>query len=189
MPCMLVILTRRKISCLPQEMYTAEQLDILAICFTCVKVLYVGGAIERARRLVALIEPARQAFRTPMHQTVIRNEAAFHGCIQQLLQQQMPPSLPCTPSKDVPIIYLCGDSHCLPGTAPCGSPHAAVQRNLVADDVLPDSSACAPIGCHGAAIQVSIWDTLLAQAWLLPLQGAGTGWQWVGRSCWWCRSW
>lgn len=117
-------------SCLLQEMYNAEQLDILAICFTCVKVLYVGGAVERARRLVALIEPARQAFRTPMHQTVIRNEAAFHGCIQQLLQQQMPPSLPCTPSKDMPIIYLCGDSHCLPGRAPCGSPHAAVQRNL-----------------------------------------------------------
>ena len=113
-------------SCLLQEVYNAEQLDILAICFTCVKVLYVGGAVERARRLVALIEPARQAFRTPMHQTVIRNEAAFHGCIQQLLQLQMPPSLPCTPSKDVPNIYLCGDSHCLPGRAPCGSPHAAV---------------------------------------------------------------
>ena len=95
-------------------MHDAEQLDILAISFTCVKVLYVGGAIERARRLVALIEPARQAFKTPMHQTVIRNEAAFHGCIQQLLQQ-MPPSLPSTSSNDVPVIYLCGDSHCLPG--------------------------------------------------------------------------
>ena len=111
---------RHKILGLLQEVYNAEQLDILAICFTCVKVLYVGGAIERARRLVALIEPARQAFKTPMHQTVIRNEAAFHGCIQQLLQQP-PPSLPSAPSNDVPIIYLCGDSHCLPGAIPAGA--------------------------------------------------------------------
>lgn len=102
---------------MPQEEYDAEQLDILAIAFTCVKVLYVGGAIERARRLVALLEPARQAFATPMHQTVIRNEAAFHGCIQQLLAQA-PPRLPRPLNEDQPVIYLCGDSHCLPGALP-----------------------------------------------------------------------
>ena len=30
----------------------AEQLDVLAILFTCVKVLYVGGAIQRTLRLI-----------------------------------------------------------------------------------------------------------------------------------------
>lgn len=97
-----------------QEQYDGEQLDILAIAFTCVKVLYVGGAIERARRLAALLEPARQACATPLHQTVIRNEAAFYGCIQQLLEQA-PPQLPSLPDQDQGLIYLCGDSHTLPG--------------------------------------------------------------------------
>ena len=97
-----------------QEDYDAEQLDILAIAFTCVKVLYIGGAIQRARELVILLEPARRAFRTPMHQTVIRNEAAFYGCIQQLLDQA-PPQLPRQSQRDQPVMYLCGDSHCLPG--------------------------------------------------------------------------
>ena len=114
-------------------MYSAEQLDILAICFTCVKVLYVGGAIECARRLVALLEPARQAFKTPMHQTVIRNEAAFHGCIQQLLQQA-PPSLPRTASEEVPLIFLCGDSHCLPGADPVGAVMQLCTRNSTVTD-------------------------------------------------------
>ena len=30
----------------------AEQLDVLAILFTCVKVLYVGGATQRTQRLI-----------------------------------------------------------------------------------------------------------------------------------------
>lgn len=102
------------LACKLQEDYDAEQLDILAIAFTCVKVLYIGGAIQRTRKLVELLEPARRAYRTPMHQTVIRNEAAFYGCIQQLLEQA-PPQLPLQSQRDQPVMYLCGDSHCLPG--------------------------------------------------------------------------
>ena len=101
-------------SCMVQEDYDAEQLDILAIAFTCVKVLYIGGAIQRTQKLVELLEPARRAFRMPMHQTVIRNEAAFYGCIQQLLEQA-PPQLARQFQRDQPVMYLCGDSHCLPG--------------------------------------------------------------------------
>ena len=97
-----------------QEHYDGEQLDILAIAFTCVKVLYVGGAIERARKLVACLEPARQAFATPMHQTVIRNEAAFYGCIQRLLNEAQP-QLPDLQNEVPSIMYICGDSHSLPG--------------------------------------------------------------------------
>ena len=136
-------------------MSNAEQLDILAICFTCVKVLYVGGAIDRARQLVALIEPAWQAFKTPMHQTVIRNEAAFHGCIQQLLQQP-PPSLPSALSNNVPIIYLCGDSHCLPGEDPAGAVMQLCTGTFAAHDIFQWTSAFATLGYHGAAILGSI---------------------------------
>ena len=144
-----MLICQMYISCLLQEMYNAEQLDILAICFTCVKVLYVGGAIEHARRLVALIEPARQAFKTPMHQTIIRNEAAFHGCIQQLLQQT-PLSLPSTPSNDMPIIYLCGDSHCLPGVDPVGDFVQLCAGKFPANDNISCSSDCATAKCHEA---------------------------------------
>jgi hypothetical protein len=35
-----------------QVEYSAEQLDVLAILFTCVKVLYVGGAVERTWHLI-----------------------------------------------------------------------------------------------------------------------------------------
>ena len=97
-----------------QEQYNGEQLDILAIAFTSLKVLYVGGAIERARRLVALLKPARQACVTPLHQTVIRNEAAFYGSIQRLLDEA-PPQLLSLPGQTQSTIYLCGDSHTLPG--------------------------------------------------------------------------
>lgn len=31
---------------------SAEQLDVLAILFTCIKVLYVGGAIQRTLQLI-----------------------------------------------------------------------------------------------------------------------------------------
>ncbi len=102
------------LACMVQEDYDAAQLDILAIAFTCMKVLYIGGAIQRARKLMDWLEPARRAFRTPMHQTVIRNEAAFYGCIQQLIEHA-PPQLPCHFQQDQPVMYLCGDSHCLPG--------------------------------------------------------------------------
>ena len=84
------------------------------------KVLYVGGAVERAKRLVACLEPARQACAIPLHQTAIRNEAAFYGCIQQLLDRAAPQLL-SLPSEAQPIIYLCGDSHTLPG-APLHAP-------------------------------------------------------------------
>ena len=150
-----MIKARRKVSVLLQEVYNAEQLDILAICFTCVKVLYVGGAIEHARRLVAVIEPARQACRTPMHQTLIRNEAAFLGCIQQLLQQP-PPSLPCTASNNVPLIYLCGDSHCLPGEHAAGAVMQLGAGRSAANNNLLCSSACAATRHRGTARQGSI---------------------------------
>jgi hypothetical protein len=62
------------------------------------------------------VEPARLASAKPLHTTMIRNEAAYHGCVLQLLQAHPPPS-PLTASFQQ-AIYLCGDSHCLPGLSP-----------------------------------------------------------------------
>ncbi|EIE19755.1 TPR-like protein [Coccomyxa subellipsoidea C-169] len=96
-----------------QVEYSPAQLDVLAILFTCIKVLYVGGAIGRTYQLIQAVEPARRASVKPLHTTMIRNEAAYHGCVLQLLRAQPPPSPLTAPSQHA--IYLCGDSHCLPG--------------------------------------------------------------------------
>ncbi|KAF5830656.1 hypothetical protein DUNSADRAFT_14221 [Dunaliella salina] len=72
--------------------YSHEQLDMLALCCTAVKALYVGGAVTRAARLVAVIEPARQASKHELHTTLIRNEAAYYNCVRQLLCDAPPPS-------------------------------------------------------------------------------------------------
>ncbi|CAL8471421.1 g10963 [Coccomyxa elongata] len=100
---------------LPDEQVelSPAQLDVLAILFTCIKVLYVGGAVGRTYQLIKAVEPARLASLKPLHTTMIRNEAAYHGCVQQLLRQHPPPSPLTLPPEQA--IYLCGDSHCLPG--------------------------------------------------------------------------
>ena len=56
-----------------QVEYNAGELDALALLFTAVKVLYLGGALTRAARLIKVLEPARQASCRPLHQTLIRS--------------------------------------------------------------------------------------------------------------------
>ena len=62
------------------------------------------------------VEPARRASARPLHTTVIRNEAAYFGCVAQLLADHPPPPL-ATPAGSHAPLYLCGDSHCLSGAA------------------------------------------------------------------------
>ncbi|KAG2443101.1 hypothetical protein HYH02_009515 [Chlamydomonas schloesseri] len=118
--------------------YSPDQLDALALLFTAAKLLYVGGALGAAAALVAAVEPLRRASAVELHTTLIRNEAAYFGCVQQLLA---PPHTPPQPQPQpqpsagagagaavegqgaetaaVPTgsaarpLYLCGDSHCL----------------------------------------------------------------------------
>ncbi len=70
-----------------------------------------------------------------LHTTLIRNEAAYFGCVLQLLRDHPPPqALPpgCSSSDSGPDtgmapgghtaagarpLFLCGDSHCLSGAA------------------------------------------------------------------------
>ena len=101
--------------------YDPAQLDALALVFTAAKLLFVGGALDRCRRLAALVEPARAASRRPLHQTLVRNEAAYFGCVAQLLgPAHAPPPAPA-PGLEREPLYLLGDSHCLSG---------ALQSNL-----------------------------------------------------------
>ena len=99
--------------------YNPQQLDALALVFTAAKLLFVGGALCRCRRLAALVEPARRASRRPLHQTLVRNEAAYFGCVAQLLgPAHAPPPAPA-PGLEREPLYLLGDSHCLSGALLC----------------------------------------------------------------------
>ena len=83
-----------------------EQLDLLALFFTLVKVLFIGGALQVVEQLVRVIEPVREGWE--FHLTTIRNEHAYYCCIAQLMHFH---SLPL-PFHLKPI-YVAGDSHSL----------------------------------------------------------------------------
>ncbi|KAJ4457598.1 hypothetical protein PAPYR_6836 [Paratrimastix pyriformis] len=104
-------------------------LDALALLMTAVKILYLMGRLGTARALVGLLEPHRAG--RSLHNTSIRNEAAYCSCLCALLHVRPmalspPPVLQPpfvrgplghfpTPSGTTPVpIYVLGDSHVLP---------------------------------------------------------------------------
>lgn len=58
------------------EAYSDDDLELLAIGFTVVKVMYCLGRLALIPLVVALIEPTRRRSLTPLHHTLIRNEHA-----------------------------------------------------------------------------------------------------------------
>jgi len=48
------------------------------------QVLYVSGALARAAALASVVEPLRRASKTPLHETLVRNEVAYFGCARQV---------------------------------------------------------------------------------------------------------
>ncbi|GJP52740.1 hypothetical protein CLOM_g11825 [Closterium sp. NIES-68] len=93
------------------EEYRSEELDVLAMLMTAVKALFLGGAVRRAKALGALVERARVASKVPLHETLIRNEAAYFGCAFQLLTHY--PITHSLSHNSPPPLFLAGDSHCL----------------------------------------------------------------------------
>jgi len=89
----------------PAGSYDENALDVLALAYTAVKVLFIGGALSELPKLIELIEPARQV--KDLHLTRVRNENAYYCCVAQLMVS-MPLPLPC-----LPPLYLMGDSHSL----------------------------------------------------------------------------
>eukprot|EP00029_Vermamoeba_vermiformis_P011686 TRINITY_DN649_c0_g1_i3.p1 TRINITY_DN649_c0_g1~~TRINITY_DN649_c0_g1_i3.p1 ORF type:complete len:900 (+),score=214.98 TRINITY_DN649_c0_g1_i3:369-2702(+) len=86
------------------EDYNPEELDILALWCTLVKVLFAVGVLDILPDLIALINPVREG--RAMHTTLIRNEHAYFMQIAQVMS-----SLPMPIPTNLPILYLAGDSH------------------------------------------------------------------------------
>lgn len=103
------------------ERFDGSSLDFLALAFTLVKILYSQGKLNKIPSLFRLIEPTRLSSEVPLHETNIRNEAAYYCCIARVLGERFksaerplhdyskPESI-----SDARRIYVCGDSHVLP---------------------------------------------------------------------------
>mmetsp|Transcript_9579 Transcript_9579/g.15917 ORF Transcript_9579/g.15917 Transcript_9579/m.15917 type:complete len:549 (+) Transcript_9579:1371-3017(+) len=65
--------------------YGSNELDILALSFTAVKLLFLLGQLGALPRLIRHLEWARRASKKPLHETNIRNEHAYYLCIVQIL--------------------------------------------------------------------------------------------------------
>ena len=92
-------------------------LDLLALLFTLVKVLYNCGNLGVLPDLIKLIEPVRLASKEELHKTSIRNEAAYYCCVAQLLGVDGPRKCVWGAERQAATgapIYVCGDSHALP---------------------------------------------------------------------------
>ena len=91
---------------------SAEDLEAVACAVTAVKLLFCGGALARATALAAVAHAWVTATSCELHETVIRNEAAYGTCIHLLLTRHAPPVPPAAPEEQP--VYVLGDSHVLP---------------------------------------------------------------------------
>ena len=82
-----------------------DELDLLALFFTVVKVLYVTGNLKAASEIIKIVEQIRQG--KELHLTTIRNEHAYYCAIAQLL-----PFI-SFPLPSYEPLYMIGDSHTL----------------------------------------------------------------------------
>jgi hypothetical protein len=106
--------------------FSAEDLSTLALLITAAKVLFCGGAPRVALQLLQLLQPVQQAAAAaaaaaaavqPLHLSSIRNEAAYGALICKLLTE-VPPELMGRSGTCSEVLYVCGDSHILPGSRP-----------------------------------------------------------------------
>ena len=81
-----------------KEEYDGDALDLLAISFTLVKLLYLRGRLHRLPAVFKVIEPTRRRSQVPIHETTVRNEHAYYQCIAQTLAYRL--SCACCPTED-----------------------------------------------------------------------------------------
>jgi len=86
-----------------------DALEVLALLFLLVKLLYLEGRWGRCAALIKKIEPLRRSSTTPLHQTNVRNEAAYYCCVAQLVSRKKKPDFAVARRQ----VYVCGDSHAL----------------------------------------------------------------------------
>jgi hypothetical protein len=72
-----------------KTLYDGESLDLLAVGYTVVKLLYLQGRIDALPAVYRCIERSRQRSKEPMHETNIRNEHAYYQCIAQILAYRL----------------------------------------------------------------------------------------------------
>eukprot|EP00002_Diphylleia_rotans_P031256 TRINITY_DN6488_c0_g1_i1.p1 TRINITY_DN6488_c0_g1~~TRINITY_DN6488_c0_g1_i1.p1 ORF type:complete len:531 (+),score=117.81 TRINITY_DN6488_c0_g1_i1:681-2273(+) len=89
------------------KVLSQENLELLGIFFTVIKMLYLLGRIAEIRALAPTIASMREG--RDLHLTSIRNEQAYFSCIHQLLEYQKDPSS----GQECESIYVFGDSHSL----------------------------------------------------------------------------
>jgi hypothetical protein len=88
--------------------YTAEQLDLIAIYFTLVKILYFNGALKLLKPLCDILDTVQTG--RDLHTTVIRNEFAYFSCINQVMK--VPGVYMSQETEESPpFIYFAGESH------------------------------------------------------------------------------
>lgn len=76
----------------PEEaktLYDGDSLDLLAVAFTVVKLLYLQGRLHLLPAVYRCVERSRQNSKEPMHETNIRNEHAYYQCIAQILAYRL----------------------------------------------------------------------------------------------------
>lgn len=95
------------------EKYSENDLDLLALFFAAVKLLFTIGALDAVVEVVAAVEPLRRRSKTALHTTTIRNEHAYYCCIAQLLAEDDRPQRDPAAGAALPRVYVCGDSHTL----------------------------------------------------------------------------
>jgi hypothetical protein len=99
------------------EVLTPESLDFLGLLFTACKIAYVAGDLELLVPLIELLHV--ESVGRDLHKTLIRNEAAYFGCVRELVGMLPPPQSAQTSeggdqnTTKQPPIYVVGDSHSL----------------------------------------------------------------------------
>jgi tetratricopeptide (TPR) repeat protein len=91
------------------EVLSESDLQLLALLFVAVKILFLHGALQVLPAMVHLLEPVRQG--RDLHLTSIRNEHAYYSAVALLLRA-VPFPLP-TIGEGLEPVYVVGDSHCL----------------------------------------------------------------------------
>lgn len=88
--------------------FTPDQLYLLALLHTLVKILYVKGYLSVLPFITDIIDPLSD--NKDLHLTNIRNEAAYFTCISKVMKTKH--NLQSDLEKEK-FIYFVGDSHCL----------------------------------------------------------------------------
>jgi hypothetical protein len=81
--------------CVQQVSYSSDQLDMLALCFTAVKALYVGGAMARAARCALLLAPVVHLCRAPVLCDLSRIYISARGAMALAARCATPLGVPC----------------------------------------------------------------------------------------------